>query len=214
MSPATLAVLCALPAELGGLTSFARARRQVAGVEVAELELGGRRVLACAAGVGKVVAAHATAVLCGEGAEGLLVVGTCGGLRRSLAPGDLVHCTTAFQTDLAVREGRSREACAAWRTAWREVAPGVEGWFLTADRPVLGPWRRVRLARAFRGPCVADMETAAAAAVAHRAGIPWAALRVVTDGAGWLAGRSFRRNFPTLAGQPADSVPKLLSALP
>ena len=214
MSPGTLAVLCALPAELGGLAAFARDRRRVGGVEVLELEIDGRRALACVGGVGKVVAAHATAVLCGAGAEGLLVVGTCGGLRRSLAPGDLVHCTTAFQTDLAVREGRSREACAAWRAAWRAVAPGVEGWFLTADRPVLGPWRRLRLARAFTGPCVADMETAAAAAVAHRVGIPWAALRVVTDASGWFAGRTFQRNYPTLAGLPADSVPKLLSALP
>lgn len=220
-SPATTApqtlpigVLCALPRELGALPESAVGRERVHGVEVLRLLVGGREVLACVGGVGKVAAAHAATLLLSAGAEGLLVVGTCGGLRRSLEPGTFVHCTTAFQADFAVREGRAAHAEESWRRAWRRIVPGPEGWFLTADRPVLGPWRRLRLARAFSGPCVADMETAAAGAVAQRAGVPWAALRVVTDGAGFLGGRSFARNYPTLAGRAADTLPDLLPALP
>ena len=123
-----------------------------------------------------------------------------------MKPGTLVHCTTAVQVDLAVRDGRQAEADSEWREQWREVAPGLEGWFLTADRPVLSPWRRLRLARAFAGPCVADMETAAAAAVAVRAGVRWAALRAVTDLASPFAAASFHQNFPTQAGRAADSL--------
>jgi nucleoside phosphorylase len=71
---------------------------------------------------------------------------------------------------------------------------------------VLSPWRRLRLARAFAGNCVADMETAAAASVAARAGVPWAALRAVTDVASLFSAASFRRNYPTQAGRAADTL--------
>lgn len=214
MQRTPVGILCALPGELGALRERALERVAVHGVEVVELDCGGRRALAAVAGVGKVAAAHAASQLLARGAGGLLIVGTCGGLRRSLGVGTFVHCTTAVQADLAVREGRAVPAHAPWRALWREQVPGPEGWFVTADRPVLGPWRRLRLARAFAGPCVADMETAAIAAVAARAGMPWAALRVVTDGAGFLAGRSFQRNYPTFAGLPADTLPRLLPELP
>lgn len=215
----TVGVLAALPRELGTLAERVAGRRQVAGQEV--LELHGvdpaGPVLACVAGVGKARGAHGAAALLAAGVDrALLVVGTCGGLRRHLGPGTLVHCTTAVQADLAVREDREVAADAGLRAAWSGVAPGESGWFLTADRPVLTPWRRLRLARAFAGPCVADMETAAAAAVAARAEVPWAALRAVTDVPGWagpLGAASFRKHFPTQAGRAADSVPHLLAAL-
>ena len=87
------------------------------------------------------------------------------------------------------------------------------GWFLTADRPVLSLWRRLRLARAFAGPAVADMETAAVAAVASAAGVPWAALRAVTDGATGLGAASFQLHYPRQAGRAADTVPLLLQSL-
>jgi adenosylhomocysteine nucleosidase len=207
-------VLCALPEELGGLGDRARARRAVAGLELLELELDGGPALACVGGVGKVMAARAATLLLAAGAtRRLLVVGTCGGLRRHLGPGTLVHCRTSFQVDLAVRAGRQVEADPELLEAWRELVPGEAGWFLTADRPVLTPWRRLRLARAFAGSCVADMETAAAAAVARAAGVPWAALRAVTDGAGLGTGAAFRVHYPVQAGRAADTVPALLSRL-
>jgi adenosylhomocysteine nucleosidase len=211
---APIGVLCALGGELGTLAASATSERRVQGLALLELELGGVPILATVSGVGKVAAARAATVLLAQGARGLLVVGTCGGLVRGLVAGDLVHCTTAFQTDLAVREGRAVESDPAWRGVWRGLIPGHEGWFLTADRPVITPWRRLRLARAFAGPCVAEMETAAVGVVARAAGRPWAALRVVTDGAGLLTARHFRQNFSALAGRPADSLASVVPALP
>ena len=161
-------LVCALRDELGGLRERAVSTERHAGLEVLELDLDGTRVLASVSGVGKVCAARAATLLISAGAtRGLLVVGVCGGLRQYLAPGTFVHCTRAVQTDLADRHVREVDSDPSLRDAWRAVAAGEQGWFLTADRPVLSLWRRLRLARAFAGACVADMETAAVAQVAR-----------------------------------------------
>jgi adenosylhomocysteine nucleosidase len=213
-APGAVGVLAALPEELAPLQSAARERRRVQGLTLWERDHGPTRMLLCVAGIGKVRAARAAALLLAElPLDALFVVGVAGGLVRSLAPGTLVHCTRAVQADCAVREGREVEASPRLRSLWRGVAPGAEGWFLTADRPVLSPWRRLRLARAFAGPCVADMETAAAASVAALAGVPWAALRAVSDRAGFSGGLEFRRNFPALAGRAAETLPALFASL-
>ncbi|MCP3917116.1 MAG: hypothetical protein GY711_16330 [bacterium] len=209
--PGRVGLVCALPAELGSLAARVTRRVTRHGCERLETRLADTEVAMIVSGVGKVAAARAGALLLASGAETLLTVGTCGGLVRSLELGALVHCSTAFQADFAVREGRSVEPDAALLAAWQHVAPGPSGWFLTADRPVLSPWRRMRLARAFAGTCVADMETAAVAAVAQAAGVPWAALRAVTDGAGFGGGVAFRRNFPIQAPRAADTVEDLLA---
>ena len=206
--------MCALKEELGSLRRFETRSFQRVGLEVHELELDGARLLACVGGVGKVHAARAATVLLNEGAlRGLLVVGVCGGLRQNLPPGTLVHCTRAVQTDFARREGRELDADLELRSAWNAVATGPAGWFLTADRPVLSLWRRLQLARAFTGPCVADMETAAIASVATAAAVPWAALRAVTDRATVFGHASFRLHFPSQAGRCADTVVPLLAEL-
>jgi nucleoside phosphorylase len=203
-----------MPEELGGLGAAQVGRRERLGLELLELELGGELVLATVAGIGKVRAAQGASALIAEGAtRGLLVVGVCGGLRLALVPGTLVHCTRAVQADLAVRSDREFEADAVLRAAWQRAVPGQAGWFLTADRPVLSLWRRLRLARAFLGPCIADMETAAAAAVAARAGVPWAALRAVTDPATAAGLASFKLHFRSQAGRCADTVADLLRGL-
>jgi adenosylhomocysteine nucleosidase len=201
-------VVAALAGELGGLRELASKPWSVGGVRLSECELeDGTRLLLCVSGPGKVRAAAATATLIGAGAtRGLFVVGLAGGLRRGMQPGDGLHCTTAVQADSALGEDRRFEADPGLRTAWQAAAPGGSGWFLTADRPVFSPWRRMRLARAFAGACVADMETAAVAAVAARAGVPWAAMRVVSDLAGFGGARAFRKHFPSLAGRAADTL--------
>ena len=207
-------LVCALREELGTLRRFETRTLRRVGLDVHELDLDGVRLLACVGGVGKVCSAHAATVLLGEGAtRGLLVVGVCGGLRQNLSPGTLVHCTRAVQTDFAGRGERALEADPELRSAWLSVAAGPAGWFLTADRPVLSLWRRLRLARAFAGPCIADMETAAVASVAASAGVRWAALRAVTDRATVFGAASFKLHFPSQAGRCADTVVPLLAAL-
>lgn len=206
-------VVCALPQELGARLGAAPVVAQVQGLALREAELGASRVRCAVSGVGKVRAAHAASALLAAGPlRGLLVVGVCGGLRAALVPGTLVHCTRAVQTDFALRGDREFAPDGRLLACWRAAAPGQAGWFLTADRPVLSLWRRLRLARAFLGPCVADMETAAVAAVAGRAGVPWAALRAVTDQATGVALASFRMHFASQAGRAADTLPAFLQS--
>lgn len=206
-------VLCALPEELGSLRERASGAIERQGRQLSAVDLNGHRLLTCVCGVGKVQAAHGASLLLAEGVTRLLIVGTCGGLRRHLGPGALLHCETAAQADLAVRDGRELRADPEILAAWSSLTEAPAGWFLTADRPVLSIWRRLRLARAFAGDCVADMETAAAAAVCQRAEVPWGALRAVTDRAGHLGGASFQVHYPAQAGRAADSVLGLLESL-
>ena len=201
-------IVCALAGELGVWATRVRSRQQVLGLEVLELDAP-RPARAVICGIGKVAAARGVAALCHAGPAPLgrlWVVGTCGGLVASLPVGTLVHCTRAVQADLGVRADREVEADARLRAAWQAVAPGPEAHFLTADRAVLSPLRRFRLTRAWPGPAVADMETAAAAAVAAGCGIPFAALRAVTDRAGWFGGSTFRANYETQGPRAADTL--------
>ena len=220
-------VIAALPGELGVLGAGRKRAASRLGTPIYETRLdAGGRVVAVVSGVGKVAAASAAALLIAEGAARILVVGTCGGLRATEGLGDLVHARKAIQWDLAVRRGRELTADPELSDAWRAVAGGLQGTILTADRPVLRFAERFRLARAVSrshpGPAVADMEAAAVGAVASQAGIPWAALKVVSDRRpGWL--QAFAGAQSTLAGfeealrahggKPADSVPQLCAAL-
>jgi len=207
----TVGILCALPEELGELRDFRVGVREGHGLEILELSIEGVEALACVGGVGKVLAARAATRLITEGAErALLCVGVCGGLKRDMPAGTLVHCERAVQSDSAIRQTREVTPEPVLLEAWSEVVPGRRGFFLTADRPAISPWRRMRLARAYLGSPVADMETASAALVARSSGVPWAALRAVTDGV-WRGGSTaFKEHYPAQAGRAADTIPALL----
>ena len=206
-----IGVLCALKDELGCLLDYAIGIREHHGLKIWELEIAGEELLVCVGGVGKVPAARASTALIAEGARrALLVVGVCGGLKRGIAPGTLVHCERAIQADSALRATREVLAEPELLQAWQESCGGERGAFLTADRPVITPWRRLRLAKAFAGTPIADMETAAAAQVASLSGVPFAALRAVTDGVWWGGSTAFKRHYPTQAGRAADTLPGLL----
>ncbi|MHC4894034.1 MAG: 5'-methylthioadenosine/S-adenosylhomocysteine nucleosidase family protein, partial [Planctomycetota bacterium] len=202
---ARVGVVVALPEELGPLTERVRSLGLRSGLELYEAALGaGPPALVTIAGVGKVRAARAASLLIEAGARrALLSVGVCGGLRRTERVGDLLLCDKAVQADLALRADRERSADPSLTAAWAGVVEARRATFLTADRPVLSPWRRLRLARAWVGPCAADMETAAVAWVSEAAGVPWAALRAVSDDVGFGRRHSFGHNFHSQAGRAA-----------
>lgn len=198
-------LVCALPAELG---PFAADLEQVGEFDWSG-QLGGSAWHAAVVGVGKVAAAAGLAERIERLApRSVTMVGVCGGLDWSTRPGDLVHCTRAVQADLALRSEREVEPDPGRTAALAAAAGSRPAWFLTADRPAMTPWRRLRLARAYgqgTGP-IADMETAAVAWVARRAGLPWSALRAVSDGLGLGRRSSFRANFAAQAGRAAEVV--------
>lgn len=216
MPTVDLAVLAALPAELAPvLERLGGSARRIAGVEVHTGELGGARVRAAVGGVGKVAAARAAAVLIDPAPRfGLFVVGVCGGLSPNQRVGTLVHCSHAFQIDLFLPWPTDAEPDPGLAAAWQAVAPGPRVRYLTADRAAITPWRRLaRRARYGRGAAIADMETAAAAWVARDAGVPWAALRAISDTQGLRSLRSFQRHFPHQAPRAAATLPTLAEHL-
>jgi len=210
----SVGLLCALPGELGCWGGRGEVISSEGGLEVLRVREAEGDVLVCVAGVGKVAAARAAEALIRAGAtRGLLVVGTCGALSRGLEAGDLVHCGLAVQADLGLVELREVSPDPRLLEAWEEEVEGKRAEFLTADRAVLSPWRRWRTRRGRSGHCVAEMETAAAGACAMAWGVPWAALRAVTDLAGWGSGQAFRKRYPVHAGRAADSVTGLLTRI-
>lgn len=208
-------LVCALEAELGDWRDALQAEARGGYEGFWRGRVGGRGWVAIVAGVGKVAAAAATArCIAQEQPRSITVAGVCGGLDWSTGPGDLVHCTRAVQADLALRSEREVEPDPEFTeelvgAAAAAGAPSRPAWFLTADRPALSPWRRLRLARAYTaggGGPVADMETAAVGWVARRAELPWRALRAVSDGLGVGKRASFRANFKAQAGRAAGIV--------
>lgn len=77
------------------------------------------------------------------------------------------------------RYGRDRPGALA-----RVVPQVLEGIILTGDQVISTRRRREALASAYPGALGVDMETAAVAQVCYQNGVPWAAVRVISDGLG------------------------------
>ncbi len=141
----------------------------------------GRHAAVRVVGVGRAGLARLHELLRADRPEALVGVGVAGALDRSLAPGDvaLVEHTrlaaggksfTADAALLRVLAVRCRGAALAVRS----------GGALTVDGPLHDPELRDYYAR-HSGCRVVDMESARWAAAAAGAGVPFAAVRVVSD---------------------------------
>ncbi len=123
--------------------------------------LGGPPLLVTTCGVGpRRAAAHTRAVLAQHRPRAVLSVGTCGALVDGLRVGDIVHDAHGWATLEGLRPARIH----------------------TVDRAVWSPARRAALAAA--GHEVVEMEAAAVRTAAEAAGLPFGALKVVSDRAG------------------------------
>jgi adenosylhomocysteine nucleosidase len=159
------------------------------------------------AGIGAGAAERAAARLVPDGPAALLSAGFCGALDPTLRVGDLVAA------DRVVDERTGQAFTADPRLLG--AAPGLRGTLVSAARIARTPDQRARL----RGTAV-DLESAALARAAASAGIPFLALRAVTDEArhrlpdfdrlvdadGRLAPRAAARYF---LSRPAE-VPRLV----
>jgi adenosylhomocysteine nucleosidase len=122
---------------------------------------------------------------------GVVSFGVAGALDPALRPGDIVAATSIITMD------ESYAVSAAHRERW---APSLalsrravrDGAIAGVDAPVLGPEAKAEL-RARTGAAAVDMESHVAAAFAHEHGLPFSALRIISDGA--------NRVLPPVAGQ-------------
>ncbi len=176
MPAAPVAVVAAMTEELDGLRAKAEGAR---GRPFVEATVAGRSVVLVATGDGAANAARVAAeLLCQRPIAGLIVVGVSGALSPALETGSLIVARRVVQVDVPVPVPDPR-----WVEQVRGCG-GVEvGTVLSAPKLLC---TRVSKAAAYAGlgngePAVVDLETAALARVAADHGVPYIALRAISD---------------------------------
>ncbi len=111
------------------------------------------------------------------GARGVFSFGLAGALDPDLRPGDLVIA------DAVALPASTLPCHGPWRESLRRRAPWARGGTIAGvDIPVPDPAAKARL-HGERGAVIVDMESGAAALAAAEAGLPFVAVRAVSDGA-------------------------------
>ena len=142
--------------------------------------------VAVQAGVGRTRVAEGARLLIRRfSPQALVSVGFAGGLLPTLDRGTLIIGTEVVCED----------SSPPWATADRDLVeqfqaaadaaalPVQQGRLVTSRHVVADPASKAAL-RGKSGACAVDMETMGIAGVAHEAGLPWAAVRVIVDSAG------------------------------
>ena len=191
-----VAVIAALAEEAHGLVRR-MPRAESVGPRLSVWESGGLVVMV--AGVGKVAAAMAAQYACDVFKPRCMVaIGLAGGVEDDVRPGQVIVASGAAQHDMDARPltdakgvipglGLSiiqADAAVAEKlllAARFESKDARSGVVLTGDRIITARAVRDGLVRDFPDGACVDMETAAVAQVAHQNGLPWSALRVISD---------------------------------
>lgn len=110
----------------------------------------------------------------------LIIVGVCGGLDPSLAPGGIILARSVSTPDGPELAPDPRVFDAVRRAMRARNTPFVSSRLLTVDRPAVSRAEKTALWNT-HGAAGVDMETHDLAAAAAQSGIPWLAVRAVLD---------------------------------
>ncbi|MGN0451858.1 MAG: 5'-methylthioadenosine/S-adenosylhomocysteine nucleosidase [Acutalibacteraceae bacterium] len=170
---------------------------------ILEFKIDGAPISAILCGIGKVNAAAATAHLVDSGCEIILNYGLSGGI-SGIRRGELCLCTEFLEHDFDLttigykpceKPGQGTyiyKSDKRLNSVVKSLLPDIkEGLAATGDRFVCDEGLRNLLRDEFGAMCC-DMETAAIAYVCEYAGVPFAAVRKVSDDAGEDALESYR----------------------
>lgn len=128
----------------------------------------------CAGGVPERTAAALEAAL-SERADGIVSFGIAGGLAPGLAPGTLVLAEAVLEAG-----GAHWETTPEWRSALRQL-PGARKGDVLGAATALGTAAAKAAAHRRTGAVATDLESAVAAGLAERAGLPFLVLRAIAD---------------------------------
>ncbi len=231
-----LAIVAAMHEELAAVLALMPDERRltVAGREFWRGRLHGHEVVVVLARIGKVAAATTASVLATRFGVGRIVfTGVAGGLGEGVRVGDVVVASEFLQHDMDAAPlfprhevplyGRSRfpadaDLAAALLDAAREAMPtaGIHhGLLLSGDRFVSTTAEARALRVELPDALAVEMEGAAFAQVCHDFGIPFAAVRTVSDRADDAAHGDFLAFIRTVASPgSAAIVDALLRRLP
>lgn len=226
----TIGLVCAMQAEIDVLKDSLALRELGSGSPWDLYATRGQDTLALVCGVGKVSAAAGLSYLLSHyKVTRLIGIGVAGGIAEDLRIGDIVICRGAVQHDMdltafgyevgmvpgvRIKEFKAdRTLLAKAVAAAEEVNLPVQirqGLALTGDKFVAHD-EGARLRQAFRGDCV-DMETAAWAHVAHLFGVPWVAVRSISDQADGAAPANFKEFLGHAVGNMSQLVLGLIAS--
>lgn len=130
-------------------------------------------------GIGEDAARKAATGLREQGVSALVSFGVAGALSESLRPGDLV-----LPEHIQIEQSNRVSVTLAWRARIKQLLPkhvNVAGGTLVASRQMLSSEAEKRAFSAKYGACAVDMESGAIAEVATETGIPFVAVRAITD---------------------------------
>lgn len=150
---------------------------------------GGGELLAVLSGVGMKNALSAARWLVGSGPDALVILGIAGGLSPEVKPGEIVIAEKVIQEEDGAEwfaDGAVvKSACEALKGASLQVRSGA---VITTATATLSAGEKKKLYRR-SGAIAVDMESAAVAKVAAKAGIPFFVMRAVSDTAGLSVSR-------------------------
>ncbi len=182
----TIGVVIALHAEARALFG-AGLWRKAAGLKHRRAEFSGAELLCACPGPGGHRGGHAALWLAGQGVAALASVGVAGGLDPALGSGDIVVANAV--SGRWKGEGKkifsSEPSCVGFALSALRASgiKAAEGEVVTVDEPALTARKKKSVFRRSRGAAV-DMESASVARVAQESGLPFFALRAVSDPCG------------------------------
>jgi adenosylhomocysteine nucleosidase len=182
-----IAIITAMPEEMRAvLAAVERVEKlRIAGLNACSCYVGGHDILLAESGMGFDNAARAAAALIAEVSPDMLVsAGFCGGISPELQVGDVVVATgLAIVTDGGVDEVAVEIPVACRNFVTRQTAQGARifGGLFCSTPAIIEKKRLAALLPAGAPYPVVEMESAAIARIAAKSGIPFAAIRSVSD---------------------------------
>ena len=223
----TIAIVSAMREELSAVLALMpdEHKEVVAGREFWRGHLHGQEVVAVLSRIGKVAAATTATVLIERFGVGRIVfTGVAGGLAPGVSVGDIVVADSFLQHDLDASPifpkyevplyGLSRfsanpQLSAQLAAAAREALPGVtlhRGLVISGDRFVATTAESRALQSALPEAMAVEMEGAAIAQVCHDYGLPFAAVRTISDRADDAAHVDFTRFIQEVASRYSATI--------
>ena len=180
----TIGLVVALPAEARALIGRGRWQRTEGHLIRRSHLNNSTHLVVVLAGVGTENAFLASQWLIAKGVVALGASGVSGGLDPKLEPGDLVLADSVIQengnTCKQVWKGNSKFIEIVYSALIAREIPAYRGAIITGRKPVLSALNKQALFTKTNA-LAADMESAAVAMVANKAGLPFFALRTVCD---------------------------------